>query len=216
MCVAGEKVLMFFFPPKNYEMRGALPHPTPPALHPYPQRRRRQRRRWRRRGRRSFERYRRRATIRPTSRSASCARTRGRTCRGFRWDSRWRSIADDDGTGGSTTTTTTTNTMTTTNTTARRMGRGRAGERTMGENPITTVTTSSASRPSAAWGIGHRSSAPTPPPPSSTTTTTTIAAAVGGRRAPPLRSVPAGRRSSLSMSPTAVDGGGTRAFGVWL
>ena len=26
---------------------------------------------------------------------------------------------------------------------------------------------------------------------------------------------PAGRRSSLSMSPTAVDGGGTRAFGAW-
>jgi hypothetical protein len=66
---------------------------------------------------------------------------------------------------------------------------GREGERTMGENPTTTVATSSAGRPSAAWGIGHRSSDPTPLPPSSTSTTTTIAASVGGRRAPPLRPV---------------------------
>jgi hypothetical protein len=39
----------------------------------------------------------------------------------------------------------------------------------------------------------------------------------GGASCPPPSgpSRPAGRRSSLSMSPTAVDGGGTRAFGAW-
>jgi hypothetical protein len=37
----------------------------------------------------------------------------------------------------------------------------------------------------------------------------------GGPRAPSGLSRPAGRRSLLSMSPTAVDGGSTRALGEW-
>ena len=107
-------------------------------------------------------------------------------------------------------------------------GKGLRGKADDGGNPTTTVKTSSAGRPSVAWGIGCQSSAPTPPPPSlTTTTTTTITAAVGGCRAPPhsgpsrpagRRSSlyrPAGRRSSLWMSPTAADGGGTRAFEAW-
>ncbi len=93
-------------------------------------------------------------------------------------------------------TTTTMNTMTMTNTMARRMGRGRAGERTMGENLTTTVATSSTGHPLAAWGIGHRSLAPMLPPLSSRRTMTTIAATVRGHRAPPLRSVPS-RRTQL-------------------
>jgi hypothetical protein len=68
-----------------------------------------------------------------------------------------------------------------TNTMTQRMGRGHAGERAMGGNPTTMVTMSSAGRSSAAWGIGHQLSAPTPPPPSSTTMRTRIATAVGGR-----------------------------------
>jgi hypothetical protein len=96
-------------------------------------------------------------------------------------------------------------------------GKGSRGERTMGGNPTTTVATLSAGRPSAAWGIRHRSSALTPPPSSLTTTTTMIAAAVGGHRAPPpsglSRSVRC--RSSLSMLPTVVNVSGTGAFGLW-
>jgi hypothetical protein len=45
--------------------------------------------------------------------------------------------------------------VTMTNTTMQRMGRGCAGKRMIGGNPTTTVATSSASRPSVAWGIGH-------------------------------------------------------------
>jgi hypothetical protein len=106
---------------------------------------------------------------------------------------------------------------TTTNTTTRRMGRGHARERTMGGNPTTMVAALSAGPPLVAWGIGHRLSAPTLPPPSPMTTTTTIAAAVGGCCAPLPSglSCPAGRRLLLLMSPTAVDGGGMGAFGVW-
>jgi hypothetical protein len=76
-------------------------------------------------------------------------------------------IADDDGTRGgeggelgnttgsafSTTTATTKNTTMTTNTASQRMGRGRAGERTTGGHPTTTVATSS-SHPLGAWGGG--------------------------------------------------------------
>jgi hypothetical protein len=69
-------------------------------------------------------------------------------------------------------------------------GNGSRGERMMGGNPTMTVTMSSAGRPLATWGIGHRSLAPTPPPLSSTTTTTMIAAAMGGASCPPLRSIP--------------------------
>ncbi len=47
------------------------------------------------------------------------------------------------------------NTTTTTNTTTRRMGRIPAGERMMGGNLTSTVATSSAGRPSGAWGGGH-------------------------------------------------------------
>jgi hypothetical protein len=84
--------------------------------------------------------------------------------------------------------------LTKTNTMAWRMGRGRAGGWTMRGNPTTTVATSSAGRPSVAWGIGRRSSAPTLPPPSSMTMTMmTIAVAVGGASCPPLRSVPSFR-----------------------
>ncbi len=95
-------------------------------------------------------------------------------------------------------------------------GKGSRGGANDGGNPTMTFATSSAGRPSAAWGIGCRSSAPTPP--SLTTTTTTLAAAAGGCRAPPPPCGPfrpAGRRLSLSMSPTSVDGGGMRAFGAW-
>jgi hypothetical protein len=97
------------------------------------------------------------------------------------------------------------------------MGRGRVGERTTGGNPTTTVVTSSAGHPLAAWGRGVNRRPPccrhchrrqkfwqrlpprwgvSCPPPSG-----------------PSR--PAGCRSSLSMSPTAVNGGGMGAFGAW-
>jgi hypothetical protein len=107
-------------------------------------------------------------------------------------------------------------------------GKGLRGGAVDGGNLTMTVETLSVGTPLVAWGIGCRSLAPTPPPPSlTTTTTTTITAAVGGCRAPPPSgpSRPAGRRSSLyrpagcrsslSMLPTAADGGGTRAFEAW-
>ncbi len=60
----------------------------------------------------------------------------------------------------------------------------------MGGNPTTTVATSSAGRPSAAWGIGHRSSATTPPPPSSTTRQRLPPRWGGVVPPPPVRPVP--------------------------
>ncbi len=137
---------------------------------------------------------------------------------------RWRSIAEDEETGGGgggrggiqgrTGSACSMTTVTKMNTTMRRMGRGHKRERTMGGNPTTMVATSSVGRPSAAWGIGHRSSAPSPPPPSSMTTMTTIAATVGGRRAPPLRSV-LSRRMPLVIVDVANRGRRWRHGGIW-
>jgi hypothetical protein len=92
-------------------------------------------------------------------------------------------------------------------------GRGRAEERMMGESDYD-------GRGTSFGGVGLRTSIVGPH----------AAAAVihdddvdgdhrrgGGALCPPpsVLSRPAGRRMSLSMSPTAVDGGGTRAFGAW-
>jgi hypothetical protein len=134
-------------------------------------------------------------------------------------------IVDNDGTGGGgggggeyngeclfDNDWTMTNKTTMMNTTTWRMGRGRAGEQTMGGNPTTMVTTSSVGCLSGAWGGGHQSSAPTPP--SSTATTRRIAAAAVGRHAPPLRSV-LSRRMPLVVVDVADHGQRRRHEGVW-
>jgi hypothetical protein len=68
--------------------------------------------------------------------------------------SRGGEVGNTRGSACSTMTATTTNTTMEMNTTMRRMGRGHAGERTMGGNLTTMVATSSAGRSSAAWGRG--------------------------------------------------------------
>jgi hypothetical protein len=72
------------------------------------------------------------------------------------WDRRGRGgeVGNTMGSDCFMTTATMTNMMATTKASMRRMGRGCVEEQTTGENPTTTVATSSAVRPLGAWGGG--------------------------------------------------------------